>query len=246
MTNTFKGSRFEEVTKLLLEEYLQEKLEEQKKVAIGFEEKREHRFDLGNSNYLRECKAYEWTKDNNSPSAKLSTLRETLYYFFLAPKNYKKILVLKKSGVKNGETVLDYFIRLNYHLIPKGVEIFEIDMDKKLLVKKEINKTEILKNTEEKVVIVTRKNKKTDNPSVDEVRAYIKKQLDDLKAKGVKEYEIEAGNIVREMVIINATPTVCSAMRSCGYDYEEIYSPPKKNGTRLRFKYLLSLWKSLF
>lgn len=140
MTNTFKGSKFEEVTKLLLEEYLQEKLEKQKKVEIGFEEKREHRFDLGNSNYLIECKAYEWTKDNNSPSAKLSTLRETLYYFFLAPKNYKKILVLKKSGVKNGETVLDYFIRLNYHLIPRDVEIFEIDMDKKLLIKKEIIK----------------------------------------------------------------------------------------------------------
>lgn len=241
MTNTFKGSKFEEVTKLLLEEYLHEKLEEQKKVEIGFEERKEHRFDLGNSNYLIECKAFEWTVKNNNPSGKLSTLRETLCYFFLAPKNYKKILVLKKSGVKNGETVLDYFIRLNYHLIPKDVEIFEIDMDKKLLIKKERIKVETSKNVEEKITKVIRKNKKTDNPSVDEIRAYIKKQLDDLKAKGVKEYEIEAGNIVREMVIINATPTVCSAMRSCGYDYEEIYSPPKKNGTRLRFKYLLSL-----
>lgn len=241
MTNTLKGSRFEEVTKLLLEEYLQEKLEEQKKVEIGFEEKREHRFDLGNSNYLIECKAFEWTKENNSPSAKLSTLRETLYYFFLAPKNYKKILVLKKSGVKNGETVLDYFIRLNYHLIPKDVEIFEIDMNKKLLIKKERIKVETSKNVEEKITKVIRKNKKTDNPSVDEVRAYIKKQLDDLKAKGVKEYEIVAGNIEKELGIIKATPTVCSAMRSCGYDYEEIYSPPKKNGPRLRLKYLLSL-----
>lgn len=241
MTNTFKGSKFEEVTKLLLEEYLQEKLEEQKKVEIGFEEKREHRFDLGNSNYLIECKAYEWTKENNSPSAKLSTLRETLYYFFLAPKEYKKILVLKKSGVKNGETVLDYFIRLNYHLIPKDVEIFEIDMDKKLLIKKERIKVETSKNIEEKITKVIRKNKKTDNPSVDEVRAYIKKQLDDLKAKGVKEYEIVAGNIEKELGIIKATPTVCSAMRSCGYDYEEIYSPPKKNGPRLRLKYILSL-----
>ena len=114
-------------------------------------------------------------------------------------------------------------------------------MDKKLLIKKEIIKVETSKNVEEKITKVIRKNKKTDNPSVDEIRAYIKKQLDDLKAKGVKEYESEAGNIVREMGIINATPTVCSAMRSCGYDYEEIYSPPKKNGTRLRFKYLLSL-----
>lgn len=242
MTNTFKGSKFEEVTKLLLEEYLQEKLEEQKKIEIGFEEKREHRFDLGNSNYLIECKAFEWTAKNNNSSGKFSTLRETLYYFLLAPKEYRKILVLKKSRVKNGETVLDYFIRLNYHLIPQDVEIFEIDMDKKLLIKKDIIKVETSKNNiEEKITKVIRKNKKTDNPSIDEVRAYIKKQLDDLKAKGVKEYEIVAGNIEKEMKIVRAPKTVCSAMRSCGYDYEEVYSPPKKNGTRLRLKYILSL-----
>ena len=242
MTNTFKGSRFEEVTKLLLEEYLQEKLEEQKKIEIGFEEKREHRFDLGNSNYLIECKAFEWTAKNNNPSGKISTLRETLYYFLLAPKEYRKILVLKKSRVKNGETVLDYFIRLNYHLIPQDVEIFEIDMDKKLLIKKDIIKVETSKNNvEKKITKVTRKNKKTDNPSIDEVRAYIKKQLDDLKAKGVKEYEIVAGNIEKEMKIVRAPKTVCSAMRSCGYDYEEVYSPPKKNGPKLRLKYILSL-----
>lgn len=239
MTNTLKGSRFEEVAKLLLEEYLQEKLEEQKKVEIGFEEKKEHRFDLGNSNYLIECKAFEWTAKDNNPSGKFSTLRETLYYFLLAPKEYKKILVLKKSRVKNGETVLDYFIRLNYHLIPKDVEIFEIDMDKRLIVKKEVGKVEISEKAEERITKVIRKNKKTDNPSVDEVRAYIKKQLDDLKSKGIKEYEFIAGNIVREMKIINAPKTVCIAMRSCGYDYKEIYSPPKKNGSSLRLKYIL-------
>lgn len=156
MTNTLKGSRFEEVAKLLLEEYLQEKLEEQKKVEIGFEEKREHRFDLGNTNYLIECKAFEWTAKNNNPSGKFSTLRETLYYFLLAPKEYKKILVLKKSRGKNGETVLDYFIRLNYHLIPKDVEIFEIDMDKRVIVKKEVGKVEISKRTKERITKVTR------------------------------------------------------------------------------------------
>ena len=242
MTNTFKGSKFEEVTKLLLEKYLQEKLEKQKKIEIGFEEKREHKFDLGNSSYLIECKAFEWTAKNNNPSGKFSTLRETLYYFLLAPKEYRKILVLKKSRVKNGKTVLDYFIKLNNHLIPQDVEIFEIDMDKKLLIKKDIIKVETSKNNiEEKITKVIRKNKKTDNPSIDEVRAYIKKQLDDLKAKGVKEYEIVAGNIEKEMKIVRAPKTVCSAMRSCGYDYEEVYSPPKKNGPRLRLKYILSL-----
>ena len=53
-------------------------------------------------------------------------------------------------------------------------------------------------------------------------------------------------NIEKEMKIVRAPKTVCSAMRSCGYDYEEIYSPPKKNGSSLRLKYILSLWKSFF
>ena len=47
--------------------------------------------------------------------------------------------------------------------------------------------------------------------------------------------------IEKEMKIVRAPKTVCSAMRSCGYDYEEIYSPPKKNGSSLRLKYILSL-----
>lgn len=81
--------------------------------------------------------------------------------------------------------------------------------------------------------------KKTDNPSVEEVRNYIRKILENMKANGVTEFEIKAGTIVRELKMIQATPTVCSAMRSCGYEYEEIYSPPKGNGTRLTFKYKL-------
>lgn len=81
--------------------------------------------------------------------------------------------------------------------------------------------------------------KKTDNPGVEEVRNYIRKILEDMKSKGIKEFEINAGTIVKELKIIQATPTVCSAMRSCGYEYEEIYSPPKKNGSSLRLKYIL-------
>lgn len=81
--------------------------------------------------------------------------------------------------------------------------------------------------------------KKTDNPGVEEVRNYIRKILEDMKSKGISEFEINAGTIVKELKIIQATPTVCSAMRSCGYEYEEIYSPPKGNGTRLTFKYKL-------
>lgn len=81
--------------------------------------------------------------------------------------------------------------------------------------------------------------KKTDNPGIEEVRNYIRKILEEMKSKGISEFEINAGTIVKELKIIQATPTVCSAMRSCGYEYEEIYSPPKGNGTRLTFKYKL-------
>lgn len=83
--------------------------------------------------------------------------------------------------------------------------------------------------------------KKTNNPSINEVRKYIRNLLEELREKEVAEYEIIAGNIVKEMKIINATPTVCSAMRTCGFEYEEIYSPPKGNGTRLRFRYKLKI-----
>ncbi|WP_291256595.1 hypothetical protein [Fusobacterium sp.] len=71
--------------------------------------------------------------------------------------------------------------------------------------------------------------KKADNLGVKEVREYLRKQLDDLKARGIKETEINTETIVKKLNIIQAISTVCSAMRSCGYEYEEIYSPPKGN-----------------
>lgn len=81
--------------------------------------------------------------------------------------------------------------------------------------------------------------KKIDNSGVEEVRNYIRKILENMKSKGISEFKINAGTIIKELKIIQVTPTVCSAMRSCGYEYEEIYSPPKGNGTRLTFKYKL-------
>ncbi|WP_300345171.1 hypothetical protein [Fusobacterium sp.] len=75
--------------------------------------------------------------------------------------------------------------------------------------------------------------------STEEIRSYIKNKLDTFKIKGIKEIEIKAKTIEDELNICKRTPMVCSAMRSCGYEYEVIYSPPKGNGTRLTFKYKL-------
>lgn len=233
MKNNLTGNEFEKIVKNILEEYLKEKLEKQKKIEIGYSIKKEHKFDLGNENYIIECKSYEWTKNKNNPSGKISTLRETILYFSLVPKSYKKILVLKKSSLKNNETIFDYFIRLNSHLIPEDLILLEIDIENNEVVTKSLNLTKELKKDKIK------KKKKTDNPNIEEVRKYIIEQLDNFKKMGIKEIELVSGNIINEMKIINAAPTVCSAMRSCGYEYEEIYSPPKGNGTRLKLRYKL-------
>lgn len=40
--------------------------------------------------------------------------------------------------------------------------------------------------------------KKTDNPGIEEVRNYIRKILEEMKSKGISEFEINAGTIVKE------------------------------------------------
>lgn len=141
-TNQENGEELEKISKYLLEEYFKEELERQKSVEIGISKKKEHKFDLGNYNYLIECKYCEWTKGRNNPSGKISTLREVILYFLLAPKNYKKILVLNKSSLKNNETILDYFLRLNKHLISDDFIFFEVDMKNNTMKNKSIKESE--------------------------------------------------------------------------------------------------------
>jgi hypothetical protein len=61
---------------------------------LGITVKKAHKFDLGNkeNKILIECKAHTWTKSDNMPSAKVATWNEAMFYFNLAPKEYKKIL----------------------------------------------------------------------------------------------------------------------------------------------------------
>lgn len=42
--------------------------------------------------------------------------------------------------------------------------------------------------------------KKTDNPGVEEVRNYIRKILEDVKSKGIKEFEINARRCLRNLL----------------------------------------------
>ena len=127
------GSAFEVVVKTVLKKAEGVDLIDPFSVEIGVGElKKTHKFDLGNDNppILVECKAHWWTKGGNAPRAKISIWNEAMYYFASTPAKYRKILFVLRSEYK-GETLADYYIRMNEHLIPDGVEIWEYDPDTK-------------------------------------------------------------------------------------------------------------------
>jgi hypothetical protein len=88
-----------------------------------------HNFDLGDGNTLVECKAHTWTKGNNMPSAKMSVWNEAMYYFFLAPKTYRKIFFVQRSLNKEVFPLIEYYFHTHFNFIPKDVEFYEYDVD---------------------------------------------------------------------------------------------------------------------
>jgi hypothetical protein len=99
-------------------------------IPIGLNRKKDHKFDLGsiNQKIIVECKSHKWTETGKTPSAKISNWDQTMFYFLLAPENYRKIfVVLKSEHSKRNETLAEYYMRLKAHLIPDDVEIWELD-----------------------------------------------------------------------------------------------------------------------
>ena len=102
------------------------------KVAVGIiaSQKKEHAFDLGSENpkVIVECKAHTWTKGNRVPSAKIKNWAEAMFYFHMAPTAYRKIFLVERSvRATTGETLLAYFRRTQFHMIPPDVEFWELD-----------------------------------------------------------------------------------------------------------------------
>ena len=56
-----------------------------------------------------------------------------MLYFHLAPSKYRKILFVHKS-LRGKESLAEYYIRCNGHLIPLSVEIWEYDPIKELAI----------------------------------------------------------------------------------------------------------------
>jgi hypothetical protein len=116
---TLKGRAFEAHAKRALEIHLGESFDEQIDIAIGSPAKA-HRFDLVSHSrrYVCEVKSYTWTKSGNIPSAKISTLREALSYLSQMSPGVRTILVMNRAvRPRHGETLAEYFVRLNLHLL---------------------------------------------------------------------------------------------------------------------------------
>jgi hypothetical protein len=99
-------------------------------IELGLTRKKTHSFDLGSSNpkILIECKSHRWTAGARVPSAKMTVWNEAMYYFHLAPSEYRKILfVLHDRREAGGESLLAYYQRMYSHLIPDGLEFIEWD-----------------------------------------------------------------------------------------------------------------------
>ena len=130
-SNTHVGIEFED---LAMRFWARQGLQLQKKhplhVGVG-RIKKSHSFDLGSSTppVIIECKSHKWTTGNNVPSAKMMAWNEAMFYFSVAPANYRKIFFsLCDTCTRRKISLAEYYVRTYAHLIPVGVEIWEYDI----------------------------------------------------------------------------------------------------------------------
>ncbi len=129
ISNSHAGRDFEDAVAAFLAEQGLE-LGRDFAVPIGHEQTKNHRFDLGGAEppILVECKSYTWTSGGNSPSAKIRGLNEAMLHFSVAPPGYRKILVMLRH-MRRELSLASHYVRNQGHLIPSGVEIWELDPD---------------------------------------------------------------------------------------------------------------------
>jgi hypothetical protein len=130
-SNTQVGRDFEEVARAYFLRAEGINLQGNFSVEIGASTtKKSRRFDLGSEEpaTLVECKSHRWTETGNMPSAKVTVWNESMFYFYLAPNHYRKVLfVIRDVHPRRTESLAEYYIRNYSHLIPAGVSIVEFD-----------------------------------------------------------------------------------------------------------------------
>ena len=98
------------------------------RVSVGMaSERRLRKFDLGSARppVLVECKFHTWTAGGNAPSGKFAAWTEAMLYFAAAPHRYRRILAVLRA-VRGRESLAQHYLKRFRHLIPRGVEIWEL------------------------------------------------------------------------------------------------------------------------
>ena len=133
MTNSLShaelGRSFCREARVVLAERLGQVLDEEVAIGIGTPPK-QHRFDLGNADtrIAIECKALTWTRIGNVPSAKITTAREAILYLQWLPDDWTRVLAMSRALRPNyPESLAEYFVRLNKHLLGTVV-VVEVDL----------------------------------------------------------------------------------------------------------------------
>jgi hypothetical protein len=126
LSNARAGSDFEEIAQRF---FVQQGIALSRSFAVPVgvgSHKKQHKFDLGAEcpATLVECKSHTWTQGGNMPSAKLTVWNEAMYYFHVAPKEYRKIFFVLKH-LRREVSLATYYVGNYQHLIPNDVEIWE-------------------------------------------------------------------------------------------------------------------------
>lgn len=126
--NPKMGKAFQEMVCKSVEEYFQKDFDLEVAIPIGHPSKN-HRFDCvsDDKKIVVECKCYTWTDTGNVPRAKMMGMNEALFYMSYLPEDTIKVLCIKKAThPKKQETLAEYYVRIDGHLL-RDVKVFEVD-----------------------------------------------------------------------------------------------------------------------
>jgi hypothetical protein len=119
VSNTGRGKEFQVLARCAVSRFLGAEFDMEVALPIGNPPKL-HFFDLVSRDhrYVGEAKAFAWTISGNVPSAKITTLREAAQYLQALPPGTKGFIVMKEDrNPRTSESLADYFVRLNQHLL---------------------------------------------------------------------------------------------------------------------------------
>jgi hypothetical protein len=120
LSNTERGRAFQLLCREALSRALGRDVDLEVPIQIG--SGKPHIFDLATKegDVVAECKAFAFTAAGNNPSAKITTLREATVYLRSVPGEVRRVLIVKRAPhPKRGETLGQYFVRLNPNFVDR-------------------------------------------------------------------------------------------------------------------------------